>query len=100
MSGTETLRNAVRLGKLDSDNRLVGGAESDSEGDNEAVQEIIRLLEKGEAYNAGPSKTQGSSTKGSILPETLPPLPAKTKTVKVQGCAIAGWEAGYAFVSE
>ncbi|KAK0441838.1 hypothetical protein EV421DRAFT_1810296 [Armillaria borealis] len=79
VSGAETLRNAVRIGKLDSDNRLVGGAESDSEGDDEAVQEIIRLLEKGEA---GPSKTQGSSTKGSILPETLPPLLPKTKPSK------------------
>ncbi|KAK0483958.1 hypothetical protein IW261DRAFT_1331727, partial [Armillaria novae-zelandiae] len=77
-SGAETLRNAVRMGKLDSDNRLVGG-ESDSEGDNEAVQEIIRLLEKGEA---GPSKTQGSNMKGSILPENLPPLPPQTKPSK------------------
>ncbi|KAK0503565.1 hypothetical protein EDD18DRAFT_636560 [Armillaria luteobubalina] len=77
-SGAETLRNAVRMGKLDSDNRLVGG-ESDSEGDNEAVQEIIRLLEKGEA---GPSKTLASNTKGPILPENLPPLPPQTKPSK------------------
>ncbi|PBK92844.1 hypothetical protein ARMGADRAFT_1063081 [Armillaria gallica] len=82
VSGAETLRNAVRIGKLDSDNRLVGGAESDSEGDNEAVQEIIRLLEKGEAYNTGPSKTKGSSAKSSILPESLPPLLPKTKPSK------------------
>ncbi|KAK0228822.1 hypothetical protein IW262DRAFT_1353240 [Armillaria fumosa] len=77
-SGAETLRNAVRMGKLDSDNHLVGG-ESDSEGDNEAVQEIIRLLEKGEA---GPSKAQGSNTKGFILPENLPPLSPQTKPSK------------------
>lgn len=66
------------MGKLDSDNRLVGG-ESDSEGDNEAVQEIIRLLEKGEA---GPSKAQNSSMKGSTLLENLPPLPPQTKPSK------------------
>ncbi|KAK0463827.1 uncharacterized protein EV420DRAFT_1638740 [Desarmillaria tabescens] len=79
-SGAETLRNAIRVGKLDSENRLVG-TESDSEGDNEEAQEIIRLLEKGEAYNAGPSKVQ-SSTNDSILPENLPPLLPKTKPSK------------------
>ncbi|KAK0211029.1 hypothetical protein DFS33DRAFT_346440 [Desarmillaria ectypa] len=74
-SGAETLRNAIKMGKLDSDNRLVGEG-SDNEGDNETVQEIIRLLEKGEAYNAGPS------TKDSILPVNLPLLLPKTESSK------------------
>ncbi|KAG7448068.1 uncharacterized protein BT62DRAFT_930149 [Guyanagaster necrorhizus] len=76
---SETLRNAVRMGRLDSDDRLMGGAESDSEGDNEAVQEILQHLKKGEAYNAGPSKTKANSAKDSILPENLPPLLPRAK---------------------
>lgn len=55
-SSTRTLQRAIRTGKLDIDNRLVGGdtGESASEEENEATQEILELLRKGEAYNLGP----------------------------------------------
>ncbi|KAK0196828.1 hypothetical protein F5146DRAFT_1013117 [Armillaria mellea] len=62
-SGSETLRNAVRMGKLDSDNRLVGG-ESDSEGDNEAA-----------GRPATPSSQSDSSTPVSKAQRSSPKLP-------------------------
>ncbi|KAJ7510140.1 hypothetical protein B0H11DRAFT_1957866 [Mycena galericulata] len=54
-ASAQTLQRAIRVGKLDSDNRLVGGdaGESGSE-DEAAMQEIMELLKKGEVYNLGP----------------------------------------------
>ncbi|KAJ7744983.1 hypothetical protein DFH07DRAFT_834089 [Mycena maculata] len=55
-SSARTLQRAIRLGKLDSDNRLVGGddGESASEEENDpAMQDIMDLLKKGEVYNLG-----------------------------------------------
>ncbi|KAJ7272063.1 hypothetical protein B0H12DRAFT_1092672 [Mycena haematopus] len=56
-STAHTFQRAIRLGKLDSDNHLVGADAGDSGSDEEgyaAMQEITELLEKGEVYNLGP----------------------------------------------
>lgn len=54
-SGSRTVQRALRTGKLDSDGRLVGGeADSASEDEDPALQEVLELLKKGEVYNLGP----------------------------------------------
>ncbi|KAJ6525712.1 hypothetical protein B0H19DRAFT_1198549 [Mycena capillaripes] len=65
-SSARTLQRAIRLGKLDSDNRLVGGESGSDEEDDGAMQEIMELLKKGEVYNVGPD--------GNFL-HTVPPAP-------------------------
>ncbi|KAJ7444828.1 hypothetical protein FB451DRAFT_71212 [Mycena latifolia] len=68
-SSARTLQRAIRVGKLDSDNRLVGGdaGESGSEEEGEAgMEEIMELLKKGEVYNLGPD--------GNFI-HTVPPPP-------------------------
>ncbi|KAF8211929.1 hypothetical protein K438DRAFT_1805635 [Mycena galopus ATCC 62051] len=53
----QTFQRAIRMGKLDSDNQLVGADAGDSGSDEEdyaAMQEITELLQKGEVYNLGP----------------------------------------------
>ncbi|RDB21481.1 hypothetical protein Hypma_011892 [Hypsizygus marmoreus] len=55
VSTAKTLQKAIRTGKLDADDRLVGGdADSASEDENENMQELLDLLKKGEVYNLGP----------------------------------------------
>ena len=55
VSSARTLQRAIRAGKLDADERLVGG-EADSASDEETgeMQEVFELLKKGEVYNLGP----------------------------------------------
>jgi hypothetical protein len=54
-SSARTLQRAFRTGKLDADEQLVGGeADSESENENEGMQEVLELLRKGEVYNLGP----------------------------------------------
>ncbi|KAJ7087767.1 hypothetical protein C8R44DRAFT_26785 [Mycena epipterygia] len=56
-TSAQTLQHAIRIGKLDSDNHLVGGDAGESGSDEEddaAMQEIMELLKKGEVYNLGP----------------------------------------------
>lgn len=60
------------MGKLDFKNRLVG-ADSESEGENEAVQQVLELLGKGEVYNVGPEGNQAFHT-------VAPPKKAETET--------------------
>ncbi|KAK7467381.1 hypothetical protein VKT23_004437 [Stygiomarasmius scandens] len=91
-SGTQTLQRSIRMGKLDSENKLVGGdaGESDSEPDNEATQEMVELLQKGQVYNVGPngdlhtipSSSQKSADVRAPQPFTPPtqPLSSKPKT--------------------
>ncbi|KAK7037962.1 hypothetical protein R3P38DRAFT_2903623 [Favolaschia claudopus] len=53
----QTFQRAIRMGKLDADNRLVGGDAGESgsdEEDNAAVQELTELLSRGDVYNLGP----------------------------------------------
>ncbi|THU84796.1 hypothetical protein K435DRAFT_869899 [Dendrothele bispora CBS 962.96] len=91
-SGAETLQRSIRMGKLDSDNKLVAGGdgESDSEREDEATQEMLELLQKGEVYNVGPNGDIPASSKKpgrpadtrTSQPFTPPtqPLPSKPKT--------------------
>ncbi|KAI3618966.1 hypothetical protein WG66_000436 [Moniliophthora roreri] len=91
-SGVDTLQRAIRMGKLDSDEHLVGGAdegESDQDEGHEAVQEVLELLKKGEVYNLGPGglhaiTPEGASSSKQPPPFTMPyePLPTKPKTSK------------------
>ncbi|KAG6854553.1 hypothetical protein C0991_004889 [Blastosporella zonata] len=54
-STARTIQKAVRTGKLDADERLVGGeADSASEDEIEGAQELLELLKNGEVYNIGP----------------------------------------------
>ena len=54
-SSSRTIQRALRTGKLDSDGKLVGGeADSASEDEDPALQEVLELLKKGEVYNLGP----------------------------------------------
>lgn len=54
-SSARTIQHALRSGRIDDDNRLVGGEhDSDSEIEAEGLQEMLELLQKGEVYNLGP----------------------------------------------
>jgi hypothetical protein len=54
-STARTIQHAIHSGRIDDDNRLVGGDhESDSEIEAEGLQETLELLRKGEVYNLGP----------------------------------------------
>ncbi|KAJ7047103.1 hypothetical protein C8F04DRAFT_1062683 [Mycena alexandri] len=77
-SSAQTLQRAIRVGKLDSDDRLVGGeaGESGSEDEDDAVmQEIVELLKKGEVYNLGPD--------GDFIHTVPPPKPPATEAPPV-----------------
>ncbi|KAG6832059.1 hypothetical protein H0H92_005481 [Tricholoma furcatifolium] len=111
-STARTLQKAVRTGKLDSDNRLVGGdADSASEEEEtEGMQEMLELLKKGEVYNvgpdgdylhippssaaenlnSGPSSTPLASTASNPIFENLPPLDRpKTSKFKLTRAAVS-----------
>uniref|UniRef100_D8PSW8 DUF3835 domain-containing protein n=1 Tax=Schizophyllum commune (strain H4-8 / FGSC 9210) TaxID=578458 RepID=D8PSW8_SCHCM len=53
---TRTIQSAIKTGKLDDDKKLVGGAESDSEDENELAREMYEALRRGELYNLGPGQ--------------------------------------------
>ncbi|KAF5386902.1 hypothetical protein D9615_001591 [Tricholomella constricta] len=90
-STARTLQKAIRTGKLDADERLVGGdVDSASEEENEGLQELLNLLQKGEVYNLGPdgnfihvpisagnvqpAAASSSSTVGKMSSDRLPPI--------------------------
>lgn len=55
----KALQRSIRMGKLDSRGHLTGHSEdSESEPENEAAQEVLDLLKKGEVYNVGPDSDQ------------------------------------------
>ncbi|KAJ7905805.1 hypothetical protein B0H14DRAFT_2661703 [Mycena olivaceomarginata] len=75
-TAAHTFQRAIRMGKLDSDNRLVGPEAGESGSDEEdyaAMQEITELLKKGEVYNLGPD--------GNYLHTVPPNLPATSPPV-------------------
>ncbi|KAJ7632835.1 hypothetical protein FB45DRAFT_913662 [Roridomyces roridus] len=77
----QTFQRAIRMGKLDSDDRLVGGdgGESGSEDEAEAnLQEIMELLKKGEVYNLGPD--------GGLL--TAPPSTTPAAAAEADSAAL------------
>ena len=59
-SRQKSLRNSVRLGKLESD-QLVGGASGESGSEDETVREVIQMLRMGNIQNAGPDLKPPSS---------------------------------------
>ncbi|KAF7295394.1 hypothetical protein MIND_01079000 [Mycena indigotica] len=74
-----TLQHAIRLGKLDDNDRLVGGeaGESGSEDDEAVAQEIIELLQKGEVFNAGPDGIHAPIAQSASGPPAGPPPSAR-----------------------
>ncbi|KAH8826940.1 hypothetical protein DL96DRAFT_1556125 [Flagelloscypha sp. PMI_526] len=77
-SSRQTLQKAIRIGKLDEGDRLVGiDGDSASEDEDPAVQEVLELLRNGQVENIGPG-SMPSMSYSSKLPE-VPPLPEKTK---------------------
>ncbi|KAJ3965709.1 hypothetical protein EV361DRAFT_938078 [Lentinula raphanica] len=93
-----TLQNAVRLGRLDEQGRLVGGepGDSGSEPDDEIAREVLEILQRGEAYNIGPNgeivhaspppdASGGTLSAKPVPPPFTPPkepLPEKPKASK------------------
>ena len=50
------IQKEIRTGRLDANDQLVGGNnDSESEFEDEGMQEVLDLLRKGELYNFGPS---------------------------------------------
>ena len=73
-SSARTVQRAIRSGRIDDDNHLVGGdRDSDSEVEMEGLQETLELLKKGEVYNLGPNGQYfhaRSPTRPSSIQET------------------------------
>ncbi|KAG6910310.1 hypothetical protein DXG01_011707 [Tephrocybe rancida] len=85
-STARKLQKSIRTGKLDADERLVGGeANSASEDETEGAQELLELLRRGELYNLGPDGNylHGISPIGGGQTATKPPSapPAISKAV-------------------
>ncbi|KAF7363683.1 Glycosyltransferase Family 22 protein [Mycena sanguinolenta] len=81
-STAQTFQREIRMGKLDSDSRLVGADAGESGSDEEdyaAMQEITELLEKGEVYNLGPDGNYlhvvPPKSSAPSLPATQAPVP-------------------------
>lgn len=95
-STARTLQRAIRTGKLDDSEKLIGGdADSGSEEETEEMQELLELLKKGEAYNLGPDgkvvhpipkRSSGSTEAPSSVADPQsnqpPPLVRPPKTSK------------------
>ncbi|KIL69985.1 hypothetical protein M378DRAFT_157236 [Amanita muscaria Koide BX008] len=78
-SSAKALQRSIRMGKLDSRGRLTGHSEdSESEPENEAAQEVLDLLKKGEVYNVGPDSNQ-----------VLHPVPASPPKKEEQQVSVA-----------
>ncbi|KAL0066473.1 hypothetical protein AAF712_006516 [Marasmius tenuissimus] len=85
VAGADTLQRAIRMGNIDQDGRLVGGEHESEEEDNavlneqenEAVQEVLDLLTKGQVYNAGPEGELHtvSAERSTTAPFTMPTEP-------------------------
>ncbi|EKM82411.1 hypothetical protein AGABI1DRAFT_124880 [Agaricus bisporus var. burnettii JB137-S8] len=54
-SAARTIQHAVKSGRIDDDDRLIGGNDSDSDTEAEGLREALDLLKKGELYNLGPN---------------------------------------------
>ena len=52
-SRQKSLRNSVRLGKLEND-QLVGGNYGESGSEDETIREVVQMLQTGSIQNAGP----------------------------------------------
>ncbi|KAJ7074310.1 hypothetical protein C8F01DRAFT_1100048 [Mycena amicta] len=78
-STARALQRAIRLGKLDTTDQLVGGeaGESGSEDEDAVAQEILELLRKGEVFNAGPDGMHAVSPPSLAGPPAGPPPSAR-----------------------
>ncbi|KAF8912068.1 hypothetical protein CPB84DRAFT_1761183 [Gymnopilus junonius] len=109
-SSTRTIQRAIKTGRLDDDGRLIGAeAESESEDEGAAMQDVLELLRKGEVYNLGPEgeylhtvpaqasslaphvpvSAPSSQPDGSKLPNGLPPPSMRSKTLKFKASRAA-----------
>ncbi|KIL00916.1 glycosyltransferase family 22 protein [Paxillus rubicundulus Ve08.2h10] len=88
-SRQKSLRNSIRVGKLEND-LLVGGGSGESGSEDETVREMLRMLEDGSIQNVGPDLDPSSLT-SSMRPQSVnagdPPgkrslLPASLHTTK------------------
>lgn len=110
-SSTRTIQRSIKTGKLDDDGQLIGAeADSVSEDEDAAMQEVLELLRKGEVYNLGPegkylhtvppqassSAPQApvsvlSSQPDALKPSSdLPPPSMRSKTSKFKASRAAG----------
>lgn len=70
-SSTRTIQRAIKTGKLDSDGKLVGAeADSGSDEEDQAMQEVLELLKKGEVYNLGPNGEYLHAVHPNQIPQT------------------------------
>jgi len=99
------MQHAIRTGKIDDDNRLVGGDEDSASEEEEGLQDVIDLLRKGQVHNVGPEgkivfepptplasteKEPPMSDTKRHQPPTLPPLNVRNKTSKFKASRSAG----------
>ncbi|KAF7322543.1 hypothetical protein HMN09_00032800 [Mycena chlorophos] len=84
-----SLQRAIRVGKLDANDQLVGGeaGDSGSEDDEQIAQEIVELLQRGEVVNAGPAAPEAPEAAG---PPPGPPPSARKPPVSKFKLARAG----------
>ncbi|KAF9265632.1 hypothetical protein L218DRAFT_1075721 [Marasmius fiardii PR-910] len=94
-TGADTLQRAIRTGNIDEGGRLVGGEHESEDEDNatmndqeqEAVQEVLELLKKGQVYNLGPDGGLHSvpPEKANMAPFTMPTEPPASSQQKEKG---------------
>ncbi|KIJ69064.1 hypothetical protein HYDPIDRAFT_105634 [Hydnomerulius pinastri MD-312] len=75
-SRQKSLRNSIRVGKLEND-QLVGGEAGDSGSEDDVVREVLEMLKNGQIENAGPGFDPSSLTGGGppFNPEAEPTSP-------------------------
>lgn len=82
-TSTRTVQRAIRSGRIDDDDHLVGGdRDSDSEIEAEGLQETLELLKKGEVYNLGQNRQYIHAPSQMRLGSTQEPLAPALKLVE------------------
>lgn len=92
VSTSRTIQHAVKLGKLDSKNQLIGD-ESGSEDENDVMKEVLELLKKGEIHNIGPDGNLLHPPPAVEVPTVVPPQ-ASIKPPKPSKFKLAASQAG------
>ncbi|KAG7092730.1 hypothetical protein E1B28_009059 [Marasmius oreades] len=85
VAGADTLKRVIRMGDIDEGGRLVGSEHESEDEDHatmneqeqEAVQEVVELLKKGQVYNMGPGGDLHTVPPGKVktAPFTMPTEP-------------------------
>ncbi|KAI0636688.1 hypothetical protein C8Q77DRAFT_1050663 [Trametes polyzona] len=79
-SQSATLKEAVRLGKLE-DGQLVGGEEGESEDElDPQAKEMLEMLKKGDVVNVGPTL----STNSPVVPTATSPSTSQTQSTPAE----------------